>query len=399
MVDDSFQPVVVSGAAIEAFAGTSVNEIFAYAYQGGTWTQIPYQIDEKAANDDGKRVYTTAGDGRLDADEELVFMLRDMGKQAPTSAWVDEANEDYRIELMADSGDGNQRWAYLFRGPELSQTFSRDYVRFSGPAQRVIAEQYQIGFLDDGFGLSELRLNNSGIDLLDRTKIRLQIVVGFIFRRTCTEDDLCGIETEPIVPLKDGPIRLVWHENGGFAYDSLFQTPQEEVDLSDSQIPGTSIENFRFSMDFNEQVVATTTPTLYLDANMSEPAVIDGQADAVPTEPVPAWRQISHNTGTIIVTTDLSGLGGTQHNYYKDDETFDSQDTGDGRSYGDVGFSVVNPNTSFTLATSLLILPPTQENVGATYAERLTTPPVVTAGVQIPAGPLDRKAYLPFVRR
>lgn len=394
-IDDSFQPIVVTGTTIGPFLDTLVDELFVYAYRDGTWQQIPYQIDEKALNEEGKRVYTAAGDGRLDADEELVFMLKDMGEQAPPSVWVDGADADRRIELGAEAGDGSRHWAYVFHGSGLSKTFTDDYVRFSGAAQRVIAERYEAGFLDNGAGLDELRLNDSGVDILDRTKLRLQVVVFGVFRRTINEDE---IEGEPIAPVKDGAVRLIIGESGGFAYGSLFQTANE-ISLADLPIPGASLEGFRLSWDFNEQVVATSTPTTYLDANMSEPVVVDGHPDTVPLEPVPSWRQISHATGTLIVTTDLPSMGGTQRNYYKDDDTFDAGDTGDGRSYGDAGFSVDHPNTSFRLDTSLLVLPPTEENVGAAYAERLATPPAVTVTLQTPGGLLNRKVYLPLIRR
>lgn len=406
-VDDSFQPVVVAGAQTDAFLGTAVTELFVYAYRDGVWTQIPAQIDEKMPNEDGDRVYAAEGDGRLDADEEIVFMLKDMGEQAPPSAWVDGAEADGRIEMSVPAGDGGRRWAYLFHGSQLNQTFETDYVRFSGASRRVIAEHYEAGFLENGTGLDELRLNDSGVNVLDRTKIRLHIVLrlgGFpIGQRTCNEDNLteeegCGLEPRPVAPLKDGPVRLVLSESGGFAYGSLFQS-RNEINPPELPIGSATIESLRFSWDFAEQAIATSTLTIYLDANMSEPVTIDGQPDSVPTEPLPAWRQISHATGTLIMVTDLSTAGGTQHNYYKDDSTPDPDDTGDGRSYGDSGFSIENPNTRFNLDTNLLVLPPTEGNVGAAYAGQLATPPVVTATLQTPGGPLDRKVYVPLIRR
>lgn len=405
-VDYSFQPVVVAGAQIGSLLGTPVTGLFAYAYRDGAWTQIPAQIDEKAPNEDGDRVYTAQGDGLLDADEEIVFMLKDMGEQAPPSAWVEGAEADGRIEVAAQASGDSRRWAYLFHGSQLSQTFEADYVRFSGAAQRVIAERYEAGFLDNGAGLDELRLNDSGVDILDRTKIRLEIVVRVfdipVRRLSCNEDNLtqedgCGLEPSPISPVKDGPVRLVWSESGGFAYGRLFQS-RNEINLPELSIGSATIESLRFSWDLAEQAVATSTPTTYLDANMSAAVAIDGAPDSVPTQPVPAWRQISHATGTIIMITDLTTAGGTQRNYYTDNSTFDPDDTGDGLSYGDSGFSIESPNTSFNLDTNLLILSPTEENVGAAYAEQLATPPVVAVTLQVPSGPLDRKVYVPLIR-
>ncbi|MBS1251067.1 MAG: hypothetical protein MAG451_00096 [Anaerolineales bacterium] len=316
--------------------------------------------------------------------------------------------------MAATAGDGSRHYAYVFHSSELTRAFTADYVRFSGAAQRIIAERYEVGFLDNGAGLDELRLNNSGVDILDRTKVRLHVVVFGVLHRLVTEDDLEGAG---FAPVKDGPVRLIRGERGGFAYGALFQE-RNEVDLSDLSIPGARIERVRFSWDFNAEVldvatptattsleaslgggVATPTLTTYLDANLSEPVIIDGQPDEVPAEPVPAWRQVSHATGTIVFVADLSSLGGTQRNYYKDDGSLDSGDTGDGRSYGDAGFEVEDPNTSFSLDTKLLVLPPTFEDVGEAYADALATPPAVMAEWQLAPGWLGRKVHLPLVRR
>lgn len=407
-VDASFQPVVVPGAALDVFLDTPVAELFVYAYQDEVWRQVPYQIDERALNEDDERVYTAEGDGLLDGDEELVVMFQDMGQPAPPWEWVEGADAGLRVEVEAEAGTGRRRWVYVFQSSELAQTFDQDYVRFSGAAQRIIAERYQAGFLENGAGVNELRLNGSGVDILDRTKIRLEVVVRVfgvpVARRTCNEDNLtteegCGLEPQPVSPVKDGPVRLVMGESGGFAYGGLFQQ-HTDTDLSDLPIPGdVSIEHFRFSWDFNQQAVATTTPTTYLDDNLEEPAVIDGQPDAVPETPFSPWRQVSHATGTLIVAADLSTVGGTQRNYYKDNATADPDDTGDGRSYGDTGFFVEDPNEALILDTSLLVLPPATGDVGEAYAALLATPPVLTVSSQARAGPPDHRLYLPLIRR
>ncbi len=131
-IDESFQPIVVASAALTPVLNTPINELFVYVFRDGTWAQIPQQIDEKTLNAEGKRVYTAEGDGRLDADEELVFMLKDMGQQAPPSAWVDGADTDHRIELAVETSEGSRHWAYLFHGAGLSRTFA---ATFSGVAR------------------------------------------------------------------------------------------------------------------------------------------------------------------------------------------------------------------------------------------------------------------------
>lgn len=411
--DPDILPVVVSGDLLAPYQGLPTDDIYVYAYRDGDWEQIPFQIDEKAVDEEDQRVYAAVGDGLLDADEELVFMLHDMGAEAPADAWVDSAADDQRIEVEMVVGD-ETRWAYVFTGPELTRTFTADYVRFSGPAQRIIAERYEVGFLDNSFGVDELRLNNSGVDVLDRSKLRLHIVArvfGFpVLSRTCTEDSItvsidaggCGQEPRPTAPVIDGPVRLVTGPDGGFAYGGLFQLA-DDVDLSDLTVPvpgaTVAIENVRFSFDFAAQAVATDTPTLYFDANLDQPVEIDGEPDAVPAEPLAVWRQVSHPTGTLVMTADLTSDELNPTNYYLDDDTVDSDDTGDQRSYGDTGFSVEDPAGSFSLTTSLLVLAPTTDAVGDEYAALLDDAPVPLVTRQFPPAEIRGIIYLPFIRR
>jgi hypothetical protein len=394
--DRSFQPVVLTGDDVPDLLGSPVDELFLYTYQGGAWVQIPFQVDEKTTNEEGQRVYTAAGDGLLDGDEELVFMLGDLGDQAPRSAWVEGADADQRYEVRVDVGDGVSKWGYLYHGAGLSRTFTQDYVRFVGSAERIIAQNYTVAFLPEAFGLGELTLNNSGLNILDRTKIRLQVSVPIIGSVSFTEEDL-PLERPAVTPVKDGPVRLILGERGSFAYGSLFHT-QMEVNLSDNLPPLTTLSYLRLSTDFNAQAVATSTPTIYLDATLDQPVDIDGQPDAVPREPVPAWRQISHSTGTIIEVSDVSGLGGQQYNYYRDNTQPAENDTGDGHSYGEFGFEVEGPEASFRVESTWLILPPTRDRVGPAYAAILTTPLPITVTSQTPGGP-EVQVYLPLIRR
>lgn len=395
VVDRSFQPVVLTGNDVINLVGQPVNQIFVYAYQAGHWVQIPFQIDEKVTNDQGQRVYTAEGDGVLDADEELVFMVKDLGERAPRNAWVEGAADDLRYEIVVDAGGGTLHWGYLYHGPDLRRTFTQDYARFIGEAERIVTERYAISFLPDALGLSELTLNNSGVNILDRTKIRMRLrfPIGSL---TFTEENL-PISRPSVAPVKDGPVRLVLGERGGFAYGTMFQT-QSEVDLRDVLLPFSSLSYLRFTTDFNLQAVTTSASTIYLDATLSQPVTIDGQPDDVPDWPVPAWRQISHPTGTLIEVSDISDLRGTQRNYYRDNVQTAEGDTGDGHSYGEFGFEVDDPEPVFRFTSTWIVLPPTQEPVGAAYAELVETPLPVEVLLQTGAT-FSSEIYLPLIQR
>jgi len=394
-VDRSFQPAIVTGNDVVSFVGQPVNELFVYAYKAGRWVQIPFQIDEKTTNEAGQRIYTATGDGVLDADEELVFMVKDLGERAPLHAWVDGAENDLRYEIVVDAGGGTLRWGYLYHGAGLHRTFTQDYARFIGSAERIVAERYAVSFLPGGFGLNELTLNNSGVNILDRTKIRIRLSFP-IGSLTFTEENL-PLSRPPVVPVKDGPVRLILGERGGFAYGTMLQM-STEVDVSDELPPFSSLSYMHFSTDFNIQAVSTSTATTYVDSTMAQPVIIDGQPDNVPAWPVPAWRQISHPTGTLIEVSDISGLGGTQRNYYRDNVRSAEGDTGDGHSYGEFGFEIDNPNLRFRLESTWLILPATQQLIGPAYAELIETPLPMETVLQIAEG-FAQQVYLPLLRR
>ena len=68
-------PAIVSGSQLPAFAGVVLDELFVYAYDGTTWSEVPFQIDEVDASGE----FTTTEDALLDGNDELVFMVADAG--------------------------------------------------------------------------------------------------------------------------------------------------------------------------------------------------------------------------------------------------------------------------------------------------------------------------------
>jgi len=100
-------PVVMTGAQLTAYLGLNPADIVGFQFVGGTWTQIPIQVDERALLDIVTPYGTVAGSGNIpppspnnlevlyycdpmtnigadadatfDADDELVFMVKDAG--------------------------------------------------------------------------------------------------------------------------------------------------------------------------------------------------------------------------------------------------------------------------------------------------------------------------------
>ena len=137
---------------------------------------------------------------------------------------------------------------------------------------------------------------------------------------------------------------------------------------------------------------------IYYDANTPSGVPVDGMPDAVATTPASLWQQISAATGTVLHTADVSPMQGTVSTYYKDSATVDPTDTGDQKSYGEMGVTVTNPIKYVYLKVTHYILPPNQPNVGATYYGYFTHPLQSQASEQWNQSSLKR-IFLPMIVR
>jgi len=383
-LDRELDPLVVSGARMPDFAGVNLARLFVYVYRNSDWSQIPWQFDEVS---NGKIVANE--DGLLDGDDELVFMAADTGDRAPAGSWINNVNSQqyprYEITVTDPLDRTKKGWAYVYRSATLHDTVTDDYVNFDA-AQLVIAgERYRLGLVRNRMIADRLEMNNSGVDVLDRTKIRVQVpMVGLI-----TEDRL----EIPLPTLRrDGRIRAVvviaddQVEILSFVgYRSLFRYAID-IDLSEIPLPLSLV---RLSADLNEAAVGS----IYYGANTSAGVTIDGVPDNVPTTPVSDWVQASGSSGTFIQVADWTGTGGTASTYYKDDATIDPADTGDKKSYGDAGIRLDNPSKHLQVAISTYVLPPNQPNVGARYCSYIKQPLETRATAQHYTPP--RFVYLP----
>jgi hypothetical protein len=374
-LDRDLEPVIVTGAAVSALVHFPVDQLFVYAYSGSAWKQIPSQVDEITATGD----YTTTEDGLLDANDEIVFMAKDLGDQAPESTPITGSLTVspgwYELQVTDPINPAHTGWAYLVHSRVLTQTFAADYVNFDPATHRINGETYSLGFATPHAWADYLTLGNSGVNILDRTKIRF------------------GPFTEEVLPslpdnlIKDGPVRAILRGGKVLAYGSMASL------TTAVSLPQGLTGSIRLSTDFN----AAATGALYYNAVVPAGVTVDGDPDTVPATPLSPWWQLSTNTGTLIQVQDAASLGGTQSNYYVDNATFDSSDTGDHRHYGDTGISIQNPNPAFTYIFVLYVLLGTQPNVGATYEAFFTHP--LSAMTVVHGDPRPEKIYLPVIEK
>jgi len=361
-IDRYDEPIVVTGAELSALQGTPTDELFVYAYRGDDWQQIPFQVDEKASG-----VYTSTQGNPLDHDDEIVAMASDLGDRPSVeniAASLPISQTWYRIDVSDPLSPSAKGWAYVVRSASLTKSFTQTYASFDPMTERISTSHYDLGFLSGQQGFDHLALNGSGKDILDRTKIRIELFGGVV---TYTEDDNVLDAPDP-VPVKNGPVRVIVPGRGVVGYRTMFVI-QVGGDLP---LEPTAV---RLSTDFNADVV----PATYYDANTSSGVSIDGEPDDVPDTPLSSWRQVSSDSGSLVQVSDTSGSGGTPTNYYRDDASLDNDDTGDRKSYGDMGARVEDPNQLISYTSLLFVLPGSASNVGEQYQAWTAQPLEITA--------------------
>ncbi len=331
--------------------------------------------------------YIASDNGKLDVADELVVMGGDCGDRAALDNWVSDgsarSHPRYEITVIDPLDAARSAWVYVYQSSALKDMVTQDYVSFDFPTSVFTTPIYKLGFFPQYLGGNRLELNSSGVNVLDRSKFRLKVPGDDPYTEEVLELD------EPQPKILDGRVRAIagYQELGQgiltIAYRSQFYD-QVTVDFSWSPKP---FEWARATADFNQSVVGG----IYYDANTPGGVPVDGVPDTITTTPASMWQQISAATGTVLHTDDVSQMQGTVTTYYKDSSTIDPADTGDKKSYGEMGVTVTNPIKYLYLKVTHYILPPDQPNVGAAYyayfkhplqaqtdEQRFSTQPTVT---------------------
>lgn len=392
-LDRNLEPVIIQGIQVNALIGAPVQHLFVYTFTGsGLAERIPVQVDEITSSGN----YSGSEDNLLDANDEIIFMAKDLGNRATDTTLLTStlpiSPTWYEIEVTDPLSPTKKGWAYLVRSATLSSP-GGNYVDYIAATQDISATTYKLGLATTYLGFDDLTLNGNSSDILDRTKLRVTLPLF----GTQTENNL--VTPTPLL-IKDGPVRVILQQiasaagglaslnNTYLAYASLLQTT---ASVSSS----LSLSKVRTSVDFSSAASGAT----FYNANVPAGVTINGSADAVPETPLSTWFQISHTTGRIIQVTDLSQAGGsTRKNYYCEGaaECDGTAQTGDGTSYGDSGF-LIEGNVSKKFSTkSILYLPPGSglSNVGAAYETYFFNPLQICAGKQ--AGPCAQ-VFLPVI--
>jgi hypothetical protein len=395
--DRSEDPVVITGARFPAFFGTPLNELVAYAYRGGEWAPLPFQIDE--VNISG--TYVISDDGLLGSNDELVFLAGDTGDSASPAEWPADTlarrNPRYAITVTDPLSASQQAWMYLYRSTTLTRS-TASYITWTFATQTASALSYTASFSPTKLvGLSDLFINGGSVDILDRQKTRLGTILG-----TFNEDTLVGALGPATITLPAiGPIRAATNE--GALKAAFYRSAIEFQVTVNSLIAVTSV---RSSFDWISPTVSGINS--YYDSNTPGGVAIDGVPDTISSTPRTNWFQVNGGItgpgGLVMMIPNVNPGGGTVTNYYKDNGALDPNDTGDQRSFGDAGLqvscSIFSPCVAASFTLKAVILPPgTNSNVGATYYARASNPLQANTAQQCysQSGSCLTAVYLPLV--
>jgi len=110
-------PVVIRGEGLLRLAGRPLAALRLVAWQGGRLQPIPFQVDEYTPDNRkvlplGERNNRQEGNGRLDPQDELVFMAHDLGDRAPREPWPPGVRAGLEIQVT-DPLNGKRGWCTL----------------------------------------------------------------------------------------------------------------------------------------------------------------------------------------------------------------------------------------------------------------------------------------------
>jgi hypothetical protein len=400
-VTRSHDPLIIPGSSFADWLGVPLEQLALYRYHDGAWQPIPFQIDE--VDEDGN--YVAEFDGLLGANDELVFMGIDSGAWVTPTQWVSDTlalqQPRYAIAVTDPLEPAAAGWVYLYRSATLPRS-DTSYVNWDNGLQTATAVSYTLAFTPDDFlGLANLTLNDQPQDVLDRQKLRVEgRLFGFI-PVVVTEESILDFLDDPVtltLPIT-GPVRAVGRSN---LQQAAFYGQQASlaVTFSLDALPGDlTVDKVRFSLDLNDPQSSGLAPATYYDSNVAAGVPVDGQPDAVPEQPLVDWQQIDGSFGGFVSLLDLSVGSGQPGTYYLDDDTFDPDDTGDGRSFGDAGFFITNPGGLLQVQQQLYFLSGQQGNQGSLFAQRAANPLQASVSRQPPpdAPELPHALFLPLI--
>ncbi len=233
----SIDVILLTGADLPFLLDRPIQELRLVALKQGDLTPIPFQIDEKDA--EGVYLFRTShpdlqdvDPGKMDANDELCFMVLDMGARLPP-AEIASGKLLAEIEVK-DPVDGARGWCYMGTADQFPQRSSLDYVTYKPKTDQIISKYYQIGFSKEApisYGDTTITTEGGGNGtrinerVLTRLTAKLKLF-GVHLRKS--EADFRSLRKGYI----DGPVRVIKRVGNSMRAVFGFYGPEAVVDYT-----------------------------------------------------------------------------------------------------------------------------------------------------------------------
>ncbi|MEM9886414.1 MAG: fibronectin type III domain-containing protein [Bacteroidota bacterium] len=392
-------PVILKGNKVNCMLGETPDMLVAFAYESGSWVQIPMQIDEMILLDitapwgpndcpyysyeniswnvlyycDPKtHIGPDTQNPNFDADDELVFMSKDVGEVAPNNSCPASVVSSTKCELEVKDPIDNSTlgYVYLFRQSggldqaagkdyvshdfSYANNYKRDYIHcakldagINPENTKIKTDNYEIGFqyrwVEDVLKITAGNAN--GQDILDRHQ--MTITLGGCDHN----EDRFSSSLGAIATAIDGPVRAIRSSlgaNSGPYVQMTYHFTECKVEYAFN----FRLHPFKGYYDIYDLSNAASGMKYYNDQNQGG-VTINGSHDNIKTTNPNKWELITGNEGTIAVSyeyeTDMNVGTVAQYDsgqrqagvaaYYDDRGSGTGYKcTGDGKAIGSSGF-------------------------------------------------------------
>ena len=428
----SWEPVVVRGQTVSALAGTPTDQILVYAWRDGQFVQIPHQVDHKI-----DRVLAGKGDtsfysgtdlentydydhtetNGLDADDEIAFMVRDLGGKAPDDATVPGAQRSYTLDVT-DPQTGATGTAYLFTSATVPRNFA-PYTSYTSAVDDIPYNTARGQSLDDTVTTTGYKMHFSTRWALDEIRPRIgpdafgaDLVDRWKGRAFYEEGDPAGGQSEDYWSRSQsqmlgsiaGPVRVIRESLGTNSGTNVTRTViayansfRQIIGLRVHPIPPQGLWGY---WDMNSHA----GPMTYYSPQVPDGVPVDGHPDSVGTgaevtSQLGYWQQVSGAQGGIAdFLRSQKPVRAISRVHYRDDLSFndhsgDDPAPGAGQgAYGSFGLNFVwaddtdgafvqqlGPVSEGVITDTVRVLGPNSPVVGQQLADSQDNPLVVAA--------------------
>jgi hypothetical protein len=166
-------PIVLTTAALGRLADSHTAAWRLYRLDAGRPVPIPFQFDPVDAH--GDVAVDAPGEFTLDANDQLVFMARDIGDRAPEGWWLAGGDAVLEIEITEPTHAG-QGWAYLVHFADHAPAPSPEqYVTYDRATNRARSAFYEVEYAPRHNFFTGLRIlpaaGGDGRNLLQQTRM------------------------------------------------------------------------------------------------------------------------------------------------------------------------------------------------------------------------------------